>query len=44
MWRIVYSDGVLHEYENYLVRKLADLIGIEHHIIIETKLAVQQER
>ena len=44
MWRLVYSDGVLHEYEGYLVRKLADLLGLEHHVMIEAKSAVLRER
>lgn len=43
MWRIVYSDGQMHQYENYLVRKLADLLGLEHHVMIEAKLSVQAE-
>jgi uncharacterized tellurite resistance protein B-like protein len=43
MWRIVYTDGDLHQYEGYLVRKLADLMGLEHHVMISAKLAVQQE-
>ena len=43
MWRIVYSDDRLHEYEGYLVRKLADLLGLEHHVMINAKLEVQKE-
>jgi len=43
MWRLVYSDGHLHQYENYLVRKIADLLGLEHHVMIEAKLAVREE-
>ena len=43
MWRLVYRDGNLHQYENYLVRKLADLLGLEHHVMIEAKLAVAKE-
>ncbi|HEY0787251.1 MAG TPA: TerB family tellurite resistance protein [Thermoanaerobaculia bacterium] len=43
MWRLVHSDGNLHQYENYLVRKLADLLGLEHHVMIEAKLAVARE-
>lgn len=43
MWRLVYSDGKLHEYENYLVRKLADLLGLEHHVMIDAKSAVLRE-
>lgn len=44
MWRMVYSDGKLTEYENYLVRKLADLLGLEHHVMIAAKVAVLEER
>jgi uncharacterized tellurite resistance protein B-like protein len=44
MWRIVYSDGKLTEYEAYLVRKLADLLGLEHHVMIDAKSAVLRER
>jgi len=43
MWRLVYSDGTLNEYENYLVRKLADLLGLEHHVMIDAKSAVLRE-
>ena len=43
MWRLVYSDGKLSEYEGYLVRKLADLLGLEHHVMIDAKSAVLRE-
>jgi uncharacterized tellurite resistance protein B-like protein len=43
MWRLVYSDGSLHQHENYLVRKLADLLGLEHHVMIEAKTSVLRE-
>ena len=43
MWRMVYSDRKLTDYENYLVRKLADLLGLEHHVMIEAKVAVLRE-
>ncbi|MFL6246435.1 MAG: TerB family tellurite resistance protein [Thermoanaerobaculia bacterium] len=43
MWHLVYSDGHLSEYEGYLVRKLADLLGLEHHVMIDTKSAVLRE-
>ena len=43
MWRLVYSDGKLSEYEAYLVRKLADLLGLEHHVMIEAKSSVLRE-
>ncbi len=43
MWRMAYSDGRLTDYENYLVRKLSDLLGIEHHVMIDAKVAVLRE-
>jgi uncharacterized tellurite resistance protein B-like protein len=43
MWKMVYSDGKLTDYENYLVRKLADLLGLEHHVMIDAKVAVLRE-
>jgi uncharacterized tellurite resistance protein B-like protein len=43
MWRLVYSDGHLTDYEGYLVRKLADLLGLEHHVMIDAKSAVLRE-
>lgn len=43
MWRIVYADGRLSDYENYLVRKLSDLLGIERHRMIEEKVRVLDE-
>ena len=43
MWRLVYSDGKLTDYEGYLVRKLADLLGLEHHVMIDAKSAVLAE-
>ena len=44
LWRLAYSDGKLAEYEGYLVRKLADLLGLEHHVMIDAKVAVLRER
>ena len=43
MWRIVYSDKKLTDYENYLVRKLADLLGLEHRVMIDAKVDVLRE-
>ena len=43
MWRVAYSDGRLTDYENYLVRKLADLLGLEHHVMIGAKVDVLRE-
>lgn len=43
MWRLVYSDGKLTDYEGYLVRKIADLLGLEHRVMIDAKSAVLDE-
>lgn len=43
MWRTAYADGKLTNHENYLVRKLADLLGLEHHVMIEAKVSVLRE-
>src|SRR5215210_8836860 len=43
LWRLALSDGTLTDYETYLVRKLADLLGLEHHVMIDTKSAVLRE-
>ena len=43
MWRLGYSDGTLTGSETYLVRKLADLLGLEHHVMIEAKASVLRE-
>lgn len=43
MWRLAFSDGTLSDYEGYLVRKLADLLGLEHHVMIDAKSAVMRE-
>ena len=43
MWRIVYADRKLTDYENYLVRKLSDLLGLEHHVMIDAKVSVLRE-
>jgi uncharacterized tellurite resistance protein B-like protein len=43
MWRVALADGRLTDYEHYLVRKLADLLGLEHHVMIDAKVAVLNE-
>ena len=43
MWRIIFSDGFFHQYEGYLVRKLSELLGLEHHVMIEIKLEVKRD-
>src|SRR5258708_21117014 len=34
MWRMAYADGRMTDYENYLVRKLPNLLAVHHHVMI----------
>ncbi len=43
LWRIIYADGVLDKYEDYLVRKLATLLRLSHKEMIDMKLKVLNE-
>ncbi len=43
MWRVVYADGTLHHHEEYLVRRLSDLLRVPHRVMIATKLEILQE-
>ena len=37
LWRVAYADGVLDKYEEYYIRKIADLLYISHKDYIKTK-------
>jgi len=40
LWRAAYSDSVLHEYEEHLIRRVADLLHLSHSQFIAAKLRV----
>ncbi|AMK77089.1 MULTISPECIES: TerB family tellurite resistance protein [Methylomonas] len=40
LWQIAYADGELDPQEEYLVRKIADLLGVPHADFILAKLRV----
>ena len=40
LWRIVYVDGKLDKYEDYLMHKLANLLRLSHKQLIDAKLKV----
>ncbi len=40
LWRVAYADNKLDKYEEYQIRKLADLLYIPHSSYIKTKLNV----
>jgi len=40
LWQIAYADGQLNEYEEYMVRKIADLLYVPHADFIKAKVQV----
>lgn len=42
MWQVAYADGELDGHEEFIIRKVADLIYLNHSDYIKAKLAVQQ--
>ncbi len=40
LWRIAYADNKLDKYEDYQIRKIADLLYLSHSDFIQTKLNV----
>ncbi len=40
LWQIAYADDELDKYEEYTIRKIADLIYVKHNDFIKAKLAV----
>ena len=43
LWRVAYADGDLSMYEEYLVRKISDLVGVSHTDFIFLKNRVRAE-
>jgi uncharacterized tellurite resistance protein B-like protein len=41
LWRVAYADEVLHHHEEYLIRRIADLLHVPHSVFIAAKLRVQ---
>ncbi len=41
LWEIVFVDGKMDKYENYLMHKLSDLLRLSHRQLIEAKLNVK---
>ena len=42
-WRVIYADGRLDQYEDYLVHKIANLLRLSHEQLIKTKLKVSEK-
>ncbi|MES9874288.1 MAG: TerB family tellurite resistance protein, partial [Candidatus Sedimenticola sp. 6PFRAG7] len=44
LWEVAFADGRIDKYEEYLIRKLADLLHVPHRGFIQAKLKVQSRR
>lgn len=42
MWEVAYADGELDGHEEYIIRKISDLIYLNHSDYIKAKLSAQQ--
>ncbi|MDQ7837184.1 MAG: TerB family tellurite resistance protein [Thermodesulfobacteriota bacterium] len=40
IWKVIYVDGILDKHEDYLVHKLAKLLGLDHKQLIDAKMEV----
>ncbi len=40
IWSVIYADRTLDKYEDYLVHKLAELLGLNHKELIDAKVKV----
>jgi uncharacterized tellurite resistance protein B-like protein len=40
LWRVVYVDGKMDQYEHYLMNKLKNLLRLDHKQLIDAKLKV----
>jgi uncharacterized tellurite resistance protein B-like protein len=41
LWRLIYADGHMDRYEDALIRKITNLLGLEHGDMIRSKLKVK---
>ncbi len=41
LWKVAYADGAVDRYEEYYLRKIADLLHIGHRGLIQAKLAAE---
>jgi uncharacterized tellurite resistance protein B-like protein len=43
VWEVIYSDGTLDKFENYIARKLQNMLNLDHSTFIELKMKVKNE-
>ena len=43
MWQVAFADGNLDKYEEYMIRKICDLIHVSHSEYIRAKLSIKNQ-
>jgi uncharacterized tellurite resistance protein B-like protein len=43
IWEVIYTDGTLDKYENYIAHKLRNLLNLDHNKFIDIKMRVKEE-
>jgi uncharacterized tellurite resistance protein B-like protein len=43
LWRLIYSDKKLDKYEDNLIKRIGDMLKLEHKEVIEAKLMIKAE-
>ncbi len=43
VWEVIYSDGTLDKFENYVAHKLLTMLNLDHSTFIELKMKVKNE-
>ena len=44
LWKVAYADGELDKYEEYIIRRIADLIHVAHGDFLRAKIQVRDSR
>jgi len=42
LWKVIYIDGKVDQHEDYLIRKLTNLLNLQHEDMIEAKIRVRE--
>jgi uncharacterized tellurite resistance protein B-like protein len=43
LWRLIYTDKKLDKYEDNLIKRIGDMLKLEHKEVIESKLFIKEE-
>jgi uncharacterized tellurite resistance protein B-like protein len=43
LWKVIYIDGKVDQHEDYLIRKLTNLLNLQHEDMITAKLKIRED-